>query len=94
MIEECRRRGATAVEVSEQATDRFHAMIERRMAGSLWYTANCATANSYYFDHHGDAPYLRPTSARQARRAAASFPLDDYRYRTRAQAPATVAGVG
>ena len=42
--------------------------------------SDCATANSYYFDHHGDAPYLRPTSSREARRASRSFPLDDYRY--------------
>jgi hypothetical protein len=34
----------------------------------------------YYFDHHGDAPYLRPSSAREARRHARRFPLDDYRY--------------
>ena len=80
VIEECRRRSATAVEVREDATDRFHAFIEERMAGSLWLQSNCATANSYYFDHHGDVPYLRPTSGRQAQRASRSFPLDDYRY--------------
>ena len=52
------------------------------MAGSVWLTSNCATANSYYFDHHGDVPYLRPTSARAADRASRTFPLDDYRYRS------------
>jgi cation diffusion facilitator CzcD-associated flavoprotein CzcO len=80
VVEEARRRGATEVEVTEQATDRFFAFVQKRMAGSLWFSSNCATANSYYFDHHGDVPFLRPTSGRQARRAAASFPLDDYRY--------------
>jgi cation diffusion facilitator CzcD-associated flavoprotein CzcO len=80
VIEEARRRGATEVEVTQDATDRFFAFVEKRMAGSLWFSSNCATANSYYFDHHGDVPFLRPTSGRQARRAAASFPLDDYRY--------------
>ena len=82
VIEEARRRGATAVEVTQEATDRFFAFVEQRLEGSLWFASNCATANSYYFDHHGDVPYLRPTSARQAQRAARSFPLDDYRYRT------------
>ncbi len=77
---ECRRRRATEVEISAGATDRYHAMVERRMAGSVWLTSNCATANSYYFDHHGDVPYLRPTSARAADRASRTFPLDDYRY--------------
>jgi cation diffusion facilitator CzcD-associated flavoprotein CzcO len=77
---EARRRGATEVEVTEAATDRFHAMVERRMAGSLWFNSDCSSARSYYFDHHGDAPYLRPTSGRQAARASRTFPLDDYRY--------------
>jgi hypothetical protein len=82
VIEECRRRGATAAEVTEAATDRFFAKVERRMSGSLWFNSNCATANSYYFDHHGDVPFMRPTSAFQAQRAAKTFPLDDYRYDT------------
>lgn len=82
VIDEARRRGATAVEVSPEATDRFHAMVERNLAGSLWLQGDCARANSYYFDHHGDVPYLRPTSSRQARKAARSFPLDDYSYRS------------
>ena len=81
VIGECRRRGATEVEVRQEATDRFHAMVERRMAGSLWFNSNCDSARSYYFDHHGDAPYLRPTSGRQAERASRTFSLDDYEYR-------------
>jgi len=80
VLDECHRRGATAVEVTPEATERFFGMVEHRLAGSLWATGTCATANSYYYDHHGDTPYLRPTSAWQARRAAAKFPLDDYRY--------------
>jgi hypothetical protein len=86
VIAECRRRGATEVEVTQEATDRYHAMIERRMAGSLWFNGDCANANSYYFDHHGDAPYLRPTSGRQAERASRTFPLDDYEYRNGSEA--------
>jgi cation diffusion facilitator CzcD-associated flavoprotein CzcO len=83
VLEECRRREATAVEVTPEATERFFGMIERRLRGSLWEVGSCSTANSYYYDHHGDTPYLRPTSSWQARRAAARFPLDDYRYERR-----------
>ena len=82
VIRECRERGATEVEVTQEATDRFYALVEKRMSRSLWFSSNCATANSYYFDHHGDVPFLRPTSGRQAHRASRSFPLDDYRYAT------------
>ena len=75
-----RRRNATCVEVSEEATDRYHRMVMERMSGSVWHAGSCATANSYYFDHHGDTPYLRPTSSRAAAKAARTFPLGDYRF--------------
>jgi cation diffusion facilitator CzcD-associated flavoprotein CzcO len=81
VIEEARRRGATMVAVTPQATERFFGFVEHRVARSLWFTSNCETANSYYFDHHGDAPFLRPTSGLQAMRACRTFPLDDYSYR-------------
>jgi cation diffusion facilitator CzcD-associated flavoprotein CzcO len=87
VIGECRRRGATEAEVTPEATDRFHAFVLERMSGSLWLTSDCSGANSYYFDHHGDVPYLRPTSGRQAERASRTFALDDYRYRTRVPSP-------
>jgi cation diffusion facilitator CzcD-associated flavoprotein CzcO len=80
VIDECRRRGATEVEVTEEATDRYHEVVLQRMSKALWYGSNCATANSYYYDHHGDTPYLRPTSGRAAFKAARSFPMSDYRF--------------
>jgi cation diffusion facilitator CzcD-associated flavoprotein CzcO len=80
VIGEAHRRGATSVEVTQEATDRYHEFVLGRMAKALWYGSNCATANSYYYDHHGDTPYLRPTSGREAHRAARTFPLDDYRF--------------
>ena len=80
VLEEASRRGATAVEVSEEATDRYHEKILGNLEGSVWKQPSCGLSNSYYFDHHGDVPYLRPTSGRDAERASRSFPLDDYRY--------------
>jgi len=82
VLAEARRRGATCVEVSEEATDRYHAKVLERMAGSVWFSNRCDGSNSYYFDHHGDVPYVRPSSGREARKAARSFPLEDYRYET------------
>ena len=82
VLEEARRRGASSVEVSEEATERYHQNVLDRMTGSLWFSNRCEGSNSYYFDHHGDAPYLRPSSGREARRAARNFPLSDYRYET------------
>ncbi|MDX6616000.1 MAG: hypothetical protein QOD60_1091 [Solirubrobacterales bacterium] len=80
VLGEARRRGATHVEVSEEATNHYHAKIMERMPKSVWMQSSCSLANSYYFDHHGDVPYMRPTSGREAQRAARSFPLEDYRY--------------
>lgn len=77
---EAKRRGATAVEVREEATERWTRFATERLRRSLWHTGACQTANSYYFDHHGDTPFLRPTSSRQAWHAARTFPLDDYLY--------------
>ncbi len=82
VIEEARRRGATAVEVREDAAERWTRFARERLGRSLWALGSCQQANSYYFDHHGDTPFLRPTSAKQAWQAARSFPLDDYAYQT------------
>jgi cation diffusion facilitator CzcD-associated flavoprotein CzcO len=82
VIEEARRRGATAVEVREQAADRWTKFATELLGRSLWSVGSCSTANSYYFDHHGDTPFLRPTSSRQAWRAAKTFPLEDYVFET------------
>ncbi len=81
VIGEARRRGATEVEVREEAAEQWTRFAVGRLNRSLWHTGSCATANSYYFDHHGDTPFLRPTSSKQAWRAARTFPLDDYRFR-------------
>jgi hypothetical protein len=80
VITEARRRGATAVEVHEEAAERWTRFATERLGRSLWSLGSCATANSYYFDHHGDTPFLRPTSSTQAWQAARTFPLDDYRF--------------
>jgi cation diffusion facilitator CzcD-associated flavoprotein CzcO len=87
VLEEARRRGASYVEVSEEATDRYHAKVLERMEGSLWFSNRCDGANSYYFDHHGDVPYVRPSSGREAWKAARTFPLSDYRYDTLRPSP-------
>ncbi len=78
VIKEAQRRNAGVVEVSQEATDRWTAIMRERMSYSLFNTNNCSTANSYYFDHHGDTPFLRPTSGADAWVASRTFPLDDY----------------
>jgi cation diffusion facilitator CzcD-associated flavoprotein CzcO len=80
VIEEARRRRAAEVEVTEEAADRWTEFAVKRLARSLWQAGSCASAHSYYFDQHGDTPFLRPTSSKQAWRAARTFPLEDYSF--------------
>jgi cation diffusion facilitator CzcD-associated flavoprotein CzcO len=92
IIRETRYRRATAVEVTQEATDRWTGQMRQRLGRSLFNTNNCAAAHSYYFDHHGDTPFLRPTSSRQARRASRTFPFDDYFFRHTVRRHATPGG--
>jgi cation diffusion facilitator CzcD-associated flavoprotein CzcO len=77
---ELRRRGATTFEVTQSANDDFLARMTDRIGDTVFELGSCSTARSYYFNQHGEAALLRPTSTINAHRAAASFPLDDYAY--------------
>ena len=94
VIEEARRREATAVEVREEPAERWTRFATERLGRSLWSVGSCDTANSYYFDHHGDTPFLRPTSSKQAWRAAKTFPLEDYEFRTTRTPPRSLESPG
>jgi cation diffusion facilitator CzcD-associated flavoprotein CzcO len=73
-----RRRGATEFEVTQRANDAFLARMTERIGDSVFALGQCATANSYYFNPHGEATLLRPSSTLNAHREAGSFPIDDY----------------
>ena len=78
VIRAARRRGATRVEISRRAQDRFMHVARRGAAGSVFFSPACAGTSTYYIDEHGDAPFLRPTSGLSAWWAQHRFALDDY----------------
>ncbi len=80
VIQEARGRAASVVEVKPAAAERWTQFAVRRLSRSLWHAGACSSAHSYYFDQHGDTPFLRPTSSKQAWNAARSFPMDDYSF--------------
>ncbi|MGB3621086.1 MAG: hypothetical protein WBA20_07050, partial [Ketobacter sp.] len=41
---------------------------------------NCATSNSYYFDRHGDAPMLRPSTSLEMLWRAKHLPMTHYKF--------------
>ncbi|WP_063050085.1 flavin-containing monooxygenase [Nocardia arthritidis] len=77
---ELRRRGETTFEVTEQANAAFLDRVTAKLGSSVFYGGDCATARSYYFNQHGEAALLRPTSTLNAHREAVGFPLEDYAY--------------
>ncbi len=78
-LSHARERGATLIEVSEEANDRYFAEMLRRRKRQIFWQESCGGANSYYFDDHGDVP-LRPVPTIETMWRARRYPLDDYRY--------------
>jgi cation diffusion facilitator CzcD-associated flavoprotein CzcO len=82
-IVEARRRGATRVEVRRDAHDAYMAKVYARQRNTVFFNNGCAGANSYYFDPHGDAPFLRPSSGLEMILASRFFPLSHYEFSAR-----------
>lgn len=60
-LKEARRKQANYLEVKRNANDRYFQKMLKKGKTTVFTKANCAHANSYYFDKHGDvslpAPY-------------------------------------
>jgi cation diffusion facilitator CzcD-associated flavoprotein CzcO len=80
VIKEARKRGATMAEVRQEPHDEFFEHVLKRQQNTIFFNNNCGTANSYYFDSHGDAPFLRPSTALEAWWRSRHFDLDDYSF--------------
>lgn len=78
-LEHSRRRGATRVEVTQQANDRYFAEMMRKRHRQIFWQDSCSLANSYYFDKNGDVP-LRPATTMEAYWRSRRFPLRDYAF--------------
>ena len=79
-LSEAKRRRATTIEIKQEPHDAFFRDVVRRQKNSVLFNNNCSTANSYYFDHHGDAPFLRPSSGLELWWRSRHFNLDDYQF--------------
>lgn len=80
VLGEAKRRGAATFEVTEEANARFLDEMTDRVGDTVFELGHCAEARSYYFNPHGEATLLRPTTARDAIRRAAEFDMSDYRF--------------
>lgn len=75
-----KKKKATVFEVTEQAKDAYMAVMKKRDADTVFSSGNCATANSYYFNQHGEATLLRLSSAWRAAWQSSHFPLSHYEF--------------
>jgi cation diffusion facilitator CzcD-associated flavoprotein CzcO len=76
---ELQRRQARTFEVTEEANTAFYERMMGLLDSSVFHLGNCATSNSYWFNHNtGEAPLFRPTSVRTAVKEQDHFPLSDY----------------
>lgn len=93
LLREARRRGASVIEVTQQAQERHMARIRRRAPRMVLYAGNCVNSNSYYFDRHGDSPAApAPSSPTENYWRTRLFRLSAYRFsRTVGKPPATEA---
>ncbi len=78
-LRRARRAGATSVEVTPEANRRYFETMLGRRKNQVFFRGTCGTANSYYFDRHGDAPF-RASPTLEAAWRSARFDLDDYRF--------------
>jgi len=79
-LKEMKKRGAHSFEVTDQAKDRFMSVMQKRQADTIFLTGDCGSANSYYFNPHGEPTLLRLSTVSTAMRHAKRFPLSDYRF--------------
>lgn len=77
---EMKRKRARSFEISVSANKAFLSDMKRRVGRSVFVNGNCGASNSYYFNQHGEATLLRPTSTIAALRQASRFPLKHYRF--------------
>lgn len=74
-----RSRGSSVFEISQRANDEFLERMRAKVTqNSVFSLGQCSTAHSYYFNQHGEATLLRPTSTVSAHRAASRFPVSHY----------------
>ena len=74
-----RDQGATRIEVRQEANAKYFEDMLGRRHRQVFFQGSCATANSYYFDRHGDVP-LRPATTLEAMWRSGRYDLGDYRF--------------
>ena len=78
-LRRARKTGSTRVEVTAEANAEYFQSALARRKNQVFFTGNCADANSYYFDAHGDVPF-RPSPTLETMWTSRRFDLDSYAF--------------
>ncbi|MCG2635146.1 MAG: NAD(P)/FAD-dependent oxidoreductase [Gammaproteobacteria bacterium] len=78
-----RRKQANYIEIKRAAHDKNLARMLKNSKNTLLLHGNCTGSNSYYFDKHGDIPFIRPVSSLGMWLKSHTFSLNNYRYDTK-----------
>jgi cation diffusion facilitator CzcD-associated flavoprotein CzcO len=78
-LKHAQRGSSTLVEVTADANARYLQSMLARRHNQIFFRDSCATANSYYFDKHGDVPF-RASPSIEVDWQSGRFDLDDYRF--------------
>lgn len=85
VIDETRRSGSQVVEVTQDAFNRWNAVLARRGRTAHVYFTDCnPTLNTYFVNSQGDTVYHRPQTITGSRWFAKHGPLTDYHFTRRA----------
>ena len=68
--------------VKQEPHNQYMRTMRKKASHTVFVQPSCAQANSYYFDRHGDAPFVRPVSGVSLWLASKTFDLDSYDYTT------------
>jgi cation diffusion facilitator CzcD-associated flavoprotein CzcO len=79
LLKAARRRGATRIEVTPEANERYFRKMLGRRHNQVFFQGGCDNAHSYYFDQHGDVPFRASPTLEVAWRSA-RFQLGDYAF--------------
>jgi cation diffusion facilitator CzcD-associated flavoprotein CzcO len=78
---QARKTGATRVEVRREVHEAYFRETLRRQQNTVFYNNHCGASHSYYFDKHGDAPFIRPSSGVELWLRSRYFPISNYAFR-------------
>lgn len=78
-LKQARKVKAKRVEVKTLANQKYFDDMKARTGSQVFFLNGCTSANSYYFDKHGDVPF-RPATSIEAHWRSMTFPMKDYSF--------------